>query len=73
MAGMILTGGAFPDHKVVAMADDRGIPLILVRPDTLTIVAQVERMKARTLPTDKEKLELIRNLVKDNVELSALL
>ncbi len=73
MSGMVLTGGVYPDPKVIAMADDKGIPLILVRPDTFTIVAQVERMSARTLPGDSGKVELIRDMVKEGLDLSRIL
>jgi BioD-like phosphotransacetylase family protein len=73
MSGMVLTGGVYPDPKVIAMADDKGVPLVLVRPDTFTIVAQVERMSARTLPGDSGKVELIRAMVKEGLDLSRIL
>jgi BioD-like phosphotransacetylase family protein len=71
-SGMVLTGGVYPDPRVIATADDRGVPLILVKPDTYTVTAQVERMRARVRPGDRDRLDLIRSLVKENVDLSGI-
>lgn len=72
VAGMVLTGGKYPDPKVVALADDKDVPLILVRPDTFTITSQAERMRARTRADEADKIELVRDMVRESLDISGL-
>ena len=50
---IILTGGYYPDVKVVARAAEKGVPLILVRYDTYTTVERLGLISRHIKTTDQ--------------------
>ena len=43
---LVLTGGVKPHVQVQSLAEEKGVPLLLTSQDTLTTVAEVERLFA---------------------------
>jgi len=72
-ACLVLTGGIYPDPIVLAKADEFNIPILLVPEDTYTTAKQVECVEPLIKPEEKEKIELVQNLVQDSVELERIL
>lgn len=70
---LILTGGLYPPKTVVSRAYEKGVPILLVRYDTLTTADMVEHLIARIDPEDDAKIRLISDAVKNNVDLDAIL
>jgi len=66
---LILTGGLYPVKTVVSRAYELGVPVLLVRYDTLTTADMVEHLIARIDPDDETKIQQICDLVKTNVNL----
>jgi len=49
---LILTGGLYPDLRVISRAQEKGVPLILVQYDTYTTVEKVSHLSRRLRPDD---------------------
>ncbi|MGB9803174.1 MAG: phosphotransacetylase family protein [Desulfofundulus sp.] len=49
---LILTGGLYPDVKVIARAQEKGVPLILVHYDTYTTIEKISQLSRRLKPGD---------------------
>jgi hypothetical protein len=54
---LILTGNLHPGHRVIARASDRNVPVLLVREDTLTTVAVVEKLLGKQRIREQTKLD----------------
>lgn len=53
-SAIILTGGLYPDVKVIARAEEKGVPLILVHYDTYTTIEKMSAV-SRKITADNEK------------------
>jgi BioD-like phosphotransacetylase family protein len=69
---IVLTGNLVPHPRILARADELEVPLISVPTDTYTTAQMIERIKAETGPDDKQKLDVIKGIVGDEVDLSKL-
>lgn len=70
---LILTGGLYPPKTVISRAYEKGVPILLVRYDTLTTADMVEHLLARIDPDDEAKIRLISEAVKNNIDLDEIL
>lgn len=55
---LILTGGLYPDVKVIARAQEKGIPVILVHYDTYTTVERLSEVSRYINPTDRTAIRI---------------
>lgn len=53
---LILTGGLYPDVKVIARAEEKRVPVILVHYDTYTTIEKLGRVSRHIRPGDKESI-----------------
>ncbi|WP_027718269.1 phosphotransacetylase family protein [Desulfovirgula thermocuniculi] len=49
---LILTGGLYPDVRVLARAQEKGVPVILVHYDTYTTIEKISHLTRRLKPGD---------------------
>lgn len=63
-AVLILTGGLYPDVKVIARAAEKEVPVILVHYDTFTTIEKIAEVGRRIRPDDQRSI----NLAMENVE-----
>ncbi len=70
---IILTGGIHPGSRIIAKAEEKGVPLILVNYDTYTTVQMINKLSGRIKPEDKKRIEIARELVTKNVDCKAIL
>jgi len=73
VAGLILTGGLTPDHKIAGLLKDSRIPVLYCDQDTYTIAAAIENMTPKIQKTDRDKILEARRLVKDYVNVDMIL
>ncbi len=73
VAGLILTGGLTPDHKIAGLLKDSHIPVLYSDQDTYTIAAAIENMTPKIQKTDRDKIHEARRLVKDYVNVDMIL
>lgn len=69
---LILTGGVYPSPQVVAKADKLNVPIMLVSADTFSASKSFENLTAKIEARDKEKIEIIKKIVKEKVDISKL-
>ncbi|MCU0861256.1 MAG: DRTGG domain-containing protein, partial [Methanomassiliicoccales archaeon] len=69
---LVLTGGLYPDKQVIAKAYERKVPILLTSMDTLHAAETIDHLIARIDPEDSLKIEKVRRLVGDNVDIDAV-
>lgn len=69
---LVLTGHLQPSHRVLARARDLKVPVLLVRDDTLTTVATLERLLGRQRVREQQKIEHALNQFEDHLDLAKL-
>lgn len=50
---LILTGGLYPDVKVLSRAGEKGVPVILTHQDTYTVIEMLGQVSRHIKPTDR--------------------
>lgn len=50
---LILTGGLYPDVKVIARASEKGVPILMVHTDTYATIEKLDLVSRHIRPTDK--------------------
>ncbi|MGZ6259441.1 MAG: phosphotransacetylase family protein [Candidatus Limnocylindrales bacterium] len=73
MAGIVLTGGYLPSPDVVAAVRRADIFLFAVREDTYAAASEVHDLLVKTHPDDAEKIELIKALVAEHLDVERIL
>lgn len=63
-SALILTGGLYPDVKVVARAEEKGVPVILVHYDTYTTIEKLSEVTRRIRANDEKAI----NTAVENIE-----
>ncbi|MGZ3632318.1 MAG: DRTGG domain-containing protein, partial [Candidatus Limnocylindrales bacterium] len=73
MAGIVLTGGYLPSPDVVAAVRRADIFLFAVREDTYAAASEVHDLLVKTHPDDADKIELIKALVAEHLDVERIL
>lgn len=60
---LILTGNMYPNDVIIAMAEEREVPIMVVRSDTLTVVQRVEDIMSTLRISDHRKIDRAIQLV----------
>jgi hypothetical protein len=71
--GLILTGGYRPRPAVVDAIRRADLFAILATEDTYTVASAVHDLLVKTHPADREKIELIKRLVAENLDIDRIL
>ena len=69
---IVLTHDIVPPPNVTAKANEQGIPILLVPDDTYSAAIKVTNLERLLTPSDSDKVELLRTLVEERVDLEAL-
>jgi len=69
---LLLTGNLYPSAAVLAKATEMGVPMILVKTDTMRTVEAVERAMGRTRLSNPQQVKRVEELVEEHVDLAAL-
>jgi len=72
-SAVILTGNLLPPANIISKAEEKNIPLLSVPMDTYETARRIENTEALLTRNDKDKIELIKKLVKDNVNIKSIL
>ncbi len=70
---IILTGGLLPNDVIIGKAKLEGIPLISVKEDTFTTIDRIQAIMGKLRIREKDKMLRAKKLVKDHVNIPALL
>ena len=73
ISGIILSGGLMPNPKVLELLKKSRIPVLLTQDDTYIVAGKIEHMVCKIHKTDKDKIQEAGLLVKQYVEVEAIL
>lgn len=71
--GLVLTGGYRPRAAVLAAIRRADLFATLVGADTYTVASEVHDLLVKTHPADRQKIELIKELVASNLDVDRIL
>ena len=69
---LILTGELYPGEIIISRAEEKNVPLLVVREDTYSIAKKLEKLSMRLRLRDKSKVERGMNLVSENIDFPLL-
>ncbi|MFZ5906736.1 MAG: phosphotransacetylase family protein [Nitrospirota bacterium] len=69
---LILTGELYPSEMILSRAEEKNIPVMVVREDTYSIAKKLERLSVRLRLRDTVKVEHGMAVVSENVDFSLL-
>ena len=70
---IIFTGGFYPDVRVLSKAEEKGVPVILVREDTFTTVENLHCVYRSIHPQNTEAIKIVRENIDQYVDWNAIL
>jgi len=70
---LLLTGNQKPTKRVIAKATKKKVPIVTVDMDTMSTVERVEALVTRARIHDERRVNRMRRLLSDSVDLDALL
>jgi BioD-like phosphotransacetylase family protein len=73
ISGIILTGGIMPSDRIMTLMKSSGIPVLLSGDDTYNVASSVHDLTVKIRPKDKEKINLVHKMFKENVDLDKIL
>ncbi|MEW6068641.1 MAG: phosphotransacetylase family protein [Nitrospirota bacterium] len=69
---LILTGDLYPNEIILSRAEEKNIPILVVRDDTYTVAKKLERLSVRLRLRDKAKIDRGMKLITENVNFPLL-
>jgi len=69
---IILTGNLFPGNSIISRAEEREVPMIVVKEDTLTTVEKIESLLRRLRVSGKKKVARAVELVNREINFRSL-
>jgi len=69
---LILTGNLYPSVRVLARADEKGVPVLLVPYDTFSTIEKLSQITGRIKPGDSKRIELVKEMITKNVNYKEL-
>jgi len=69
---LVLTGDLYPSEIIIARAEQRDIPILIVRDDTYTVAKKLEKLSLRLRLRDRAKVTRGVDLVVENVDFTLL-
>jgi BioD-like phosphotransacetylase family protein len=69
---LVLTGELYPSEVIISRAEQKNIPIVVVRDDTYTVAKKVERLSVRLRLRDKAKVAHGTDLVMKNLNFPLL-
>ncbi len=73
ISGIILTGNMIPCKKIMNMVEQVKIPVLLAGPDTYSVASYIHDLMVKIRPQDKQKIEAVEKLIKENVDIDRIL
>jgi hypothetical protein len=73
VACLVLTGGRSPPAAVVGAAEERGVPVMTVSGDTLSVIERAEEVVRSGRTRDHRSVEVMRDLLFDHTDVDVIL
>lgn len=72
-SAIIFTGGLYPDIRVLAQAEEKGVPVILVHEDTYTTVENLHNVYRSIHPDNERAIKIVREVIDKYVDCGPIL
>ncbi len=73
LAGIVLTGNLRPGDNVLKVIQNMDFPVLLAKADSYEVASRVHDLIVKTRPDDLEKISVIRDLIRDHVDVQKIL
>jgi len=73
IAGIVLTGDLMPGQDFIKQMQQASIPVLSSRQDTYAVASVIHDLTVKIRPTDKEKIETVKKLIRDYVDLNMIM
>jgi BioD-like phosphotransacetylase family protein len=73
VCGIVLSGGITPDQPIMNLLSKAEIPVLLAKSDTYDVATSIHDLTVKTRPQDTGKISAVIKLIKENVDLDAIL
>jgi len=73
VCGIILSGGIVPSPQIMEALNKLNIPVLLAKSDTYTVASRIHDITVKIRPQDKNKINTVVKLIKDNIDLDRIL
>jgi len=73
VCGIVLSGGIIPDQPIMNLLRKAEIPVLLAKSDTYDVATLIHDLTVKIRTCDTDKINAVVKLVKDNVDLDAIL
>ena len=70
---IIFTGGLYPDVRVLARAEEKGVPVILVHEDTFTTIENLQSVYRSIHPQNLDAINLVKKSIEEHVNWESVL
>lgn len=72
LSGLILTRNVLPHPKLMAMIAKTRIPVVTCNDESFEVASRIHNMTVKTLPSDVDKIPIIKNLITKNINLDVI-
>lgn len=69
---LVLTGGYYPNSRILGRASEKGVPVMVVHHDTATAVDTIDELMAHTSLHSDAKTQRALQIVEENVDIPAI-
>jgi BioD-like phosphotransacetylase family protein len=73
VSGIVLSGGIVPDQPIMNLLSKAEIPVLLSESDTYDVATLIHDLTVKIRPRDTDKINAVVKLIKENVDLDAIL
>ncbi|MBU1090597.1 MAG: AAA family ATPase [Candidatus Omnitrophica bacterium] len=73
ISGLVLTGNVIPGEPTISLLRNSKIPVLLAKTDTYTAASCVHDLTVKIRPQDKDKIDTVIKLVRDNIDFKKIL
>jgi BioD-like phosphotransacetylase family protein len=73
LSGIILSNGLLPNDALMKKLTDAGIPLAAVESESFAVTARINNMTVKTMRQDSDKIPIIEKMIRESVDIPALL
>ncbi len=73
VSGLVLSGGIVPQQDIINLLKEKSVPVLLSKTDTYTTASVLHDMNIKIMPQDKEKIQMIVELIRDFVDIPEIL
>lgn len=71
--GIILTNNLRPNDRILGMLRQTSIPIVGTHEESFAVTTKINNMTVKTQPEDSDKIPVIESLIRENINLPALL